>query len=68
MTLTVLGQVPIYPIVDALDEFPNTPKVRGAPPSRQKVLGICEGARRAAPSKHVPVRNEPVWILCPIYP
>jgi NACHT domain len=34
----VLGQVPIYLIIDALDECPNISKSIGVPQSRQKVL------------------------------
>jgi hypothetical protein len=33
-----LGQVPVYLIVDALDECPNTSKAPGVPSSRQRVL------------------------------
>jgi hypothetical protein len=36
------GQVPIYLIVDALDESPDTSKVVGALPSRQKVLEVVK--------------------------
>jgi hypothetical protein len=39
---TVLGQDPIYLIVDALDECPNVSKVLGVPPSRQKVLEVVK--------------------------
>jgi hypothetical protein len=38
-----LGQVPIYLIVDALDESPNTSKAIGVPSSRQKVLEAVKG-------------------------
>jgi hypothetical protein len=40
--LKVLGQDPIYLIVDALDECPNASKVLGVPPSRQKVLEVVK--------------------------
>ena len=36
------GQSPIYLIVDALDESPDTSKVLGASPSRQKVLDVVK--------------------------
>jgi hypothetical protein len=36
------GQSPIYLIVDALDECPDTSKVLGAPPSRQMVLDVVK--------------------------
>ena len=36
------GQSPIYLIVDALDESPDTSKELGAPPSRQMVLDIVK--------------------------
>ena len=36
------GQSPIYLIVDALDECPDTSRVLGAPPSRQKVLDVVK--------------------------
>jgi hypothetical protein len=36
--LAVLGRVPIYLVIDALDECPNISKSIGVPPSRQKVL------------------------------
>jgi hypothetical protein len=36
------GQLPIYLIVDALDESPDTSKVVGTLPSRQKVLEVVK--------------------------
>ncbi|KAI0255528.1 hypothetical protein BJV78DRAFT_681434 [Lactifluus subvellereus] len=36
------GQSPIYLIVDALDESPDTSKVLGAPPSRRMVLDVVK--------------------------
>jgi hypothetical protein len=36
------GQSPIYLIIDALDECPDTSKILGAPPSRQKVLDVVK--------------------------
>ena len=41
--LMIPGQVPIYLIVDAVDECPNTSKVLGAPRSRQRVLEVVKG-------------------------
>jgi hypothetical protein len=40
--LMTLEQVPIYLIVDAIDECPNVSKVIGVLPSRQKVLEIVK--------------------------
>jgi hypothetical protein len=37
-----LGQVPIYIIIDALDESPSTSKVLGAPSPRQRVLEVIK--------------------------
>ena len=37
-----LGQAPIYVIVDALDECPNTSKTPGSPRSRQEVLEVVK--------------------------
>jgi len=37
--LETSGRVPIYLIIDALDECPNTTKL---PPPREKVLGVIE--------------------------
>jgi len=41
--LMIPRQVPIYLIVDAVDEHPNTSKVLGAPRSRQRVLEVVKG-------------------------
>ncbi|KAH9957288.1 hypothetical protein BGW80DRAFT_1383030, partial [Lactifluus volemus] len=41
-TLRGLGQVPIYLIIDALDESPSTSKVLGVPSSRQRVLEVIK--------------------------
>ena len=38
--LTITGQVPIYLVIDALDECPND---TGIPPSRERVLGFVKG-------------------------
>jgi hypothetical protein len=37
--LTIAGQLPIYLVVDALDESPNT---RGVPSLRRKVLDLVK--------------------------
>jgi len=39
--LALEGQAPIYIVVDALDECPNS---SGLPTQRQEILEICEGA------------------------
>ena len=58
--LIILGQVPTYLIIDALDECPNTSKVIGAPRSRQKVLGfIKELADLRLPNLHLCVTSRP---------
>ena len=60
--LTVLGQVPIYLIIDALDECPNTSKVPGVPPSRQKVLEVVkELADLSIPNLHVCATSRPEY-------
>ena len=51
---TVPGQIPIYLIIDALDECPNTSKGIGAAPSRQKVLQLMkELVELRIPNLHV---------------
>jgi hypothetical protein len=56
--LTVSGQVPIYLIVDAVDECPNASKVLGVQPSRQKVLEILnELVELHLPNLHVCVTS-----------
>jgi hypothetical protein len=58
--LIILGQVPTYLIIDALDECPNTSKVIGAPRSRQKVLGfVKELADLRLPNLHLCVTSRP---------
>jgi hypothetical protein len=60
--LTVLGQVPIYLIIDALDECPNTSKVPGVPPPRQKVLEVVkELANLSIPNLHVCATSRPEY-------
>jgi hypothetical protein len=52
--LVVLGQAPIYVIVDALDECPNISKAIWVPRSRQKVLEfIKELFQLRLPSLHI---------------
>ncbi|KAH9962791.1 hypothetical protein BGW80DRAFT_1255534 [Lactifluus volemus] len=56
----VLGQVPIYLIIDALDECPNTSKSIGAPRSRQKVLEFLkELVELHLPNLHICVTSRP---------
>ncbi|KAH9962804.1 NACHT domain-containing protein [Lactifluus volemus] len=56
----VLGQVPIYLIIDALDECPNTSKSIGAPRSRQKVLEFLkEIVELHLPNLHICVTSRP---------
>jgi hypothetical protein len=58
--LIILGQVPTYLIIDALDECPNTSKAIGAPRSRQKVLGfVKELADLRLPNLHICVTSRP---------
>ena len=60
--LMVLGQVPVYLIVDALDECPNTSRVPGVPASRQKVLEVVkELANLSIPNLHVCVTSRPEY-------
>lgn len=54
------GQVPIYFVVDALDECPNTSKALGAPPSRQRAFeAIKELVELRLPNLHVCVTSRP---------
>jgi hypothetical protein len=58
--LIVLGQAPIYLIVDALDECPTTSKPLGAPLSRQEVLEVVKelvGLR--LPNLHICITSRP---------
>jgi NACHT domain len=58
--LIVLGQAPIYLIVDALDECPTTSKALGAPLSRQEVLEVLKelvGLR--LPNLHICITSRP---------
>jgi NACHT domain len=56
----VLGQVPIYLIIDALDECPNISKSIGAPRSRQKVLEFLnELVELHLPNLHICVTSRP---------
>jgi NACHT domain len=58
--LVALGQVPIYLIIDALDECPNTSKSIGAPRSRQKVLEFLkELVELHLPNLHMCVTSRP---------
>jgi hypothetical protein len=55
-----LGQAPIYLIVDALDECPNTSKVPGSPHSRQEVLEVLkELVNLRLPTLHICVTSLP---------
>jgi hypothetical protein len=56
--LTLPGQVPTYLIVDAVDECPNTSKVLGVSPSRQKVLEfVKELVELHLPNLHICVTS-----------
>ena len=55
-----LGQAPIYVVVDAVDECPNTSTVPGAPRSRREVLEtIKELVKLGIPSLHVCITSRP---------
>jgi hypothetical protein len=52
--LVVLGQVPIYLILDALDECPDISNSIGVPPSRQRVLEfVKELVELRLPNLHI---------------
>jgi hypothetical protein len=58
--LRSLGQAPIYVIVDALDECPNTSKAPGSPRSRQEVLEVVkELVNLRLPTLHICVTSRP---------
>jgi hypothetical protein len=51
------GQGPVYIIIDALDECPNT---SGTPSAREKVLGLVEGlVELNLPNVHLCVTSRP---------
>jgi hypothetical protein len=55
-----LGQAPIYIIVDAVDECPNTSKSPGAPRSRREVLEtIKELVELRLPNLHISFTSRP---------
>jgi hypothetical protein len=55
-----LGQAPIYVIVDAVDECPNTSKAPGAPRLRQEVLEtIKQLVNLGIPNLHVCITSRP---------
>ena len=52
--LSALGQVPIYLIIDALDECPDISRAIGVPPPRQKVLEfVKELVELRLPNLHI---------------
>jgi NACHT domain len=56
----VLGQVPTYVIIDALDECPNISRAIGVPPSRQKVLDLVkELIELHLPNVHICATSRP---------
>ena len=56
--LAVLGELPIYLIVDAVDECPNTSQELGAPRSRQEVLKVLkELIELRLPNLHISVTS-----------
>jgi NACHT domain len=56
----VLGQVPVYLIIDGLDECPNISKSIGVPRSRQKVLEFLKGlVELQLPNLYVCVTSRP---------
>jgi hypothetical protein len=58
--LVDLGQAPIYIIVDAIDECPNTSKAPGAPRSRREVLEtIKELVELRLPNLHICFTSRP---------
>jgi hypothetical protein len=58
--LTALSQVPIYLVIDAVDECPNIPKALGAPLSRQEVLDVVkELVKSRLPNLHVCITSRP---------
>jgi hypothetical protein len=58
--LLVLGQVPTYVIIDALDECPNISRAMGMPPSRQKVLDfVKELVELHLPNLHICATSRP---------
>jgi NACHT domain len=58
--LVDLGHAPIYIIVDAVDECPNTSKAPGAPRSRREVLDtIKELVKLHLPNLHICVTSRP---------
>jgi NACHT domain len=58
--LKVLGQAPIYIIIDAVDECPNAPKEPGSPLSRQEVLDVVkELVNLRLPNLHVCITSRP---------
>jgi hypothetical protein len=55
-----LGQAPIYVVVDAVDECPNTSRVPGAPRSRREVLEtIKELVKLRIPNLHICITSRP---------
>jgi hypothetical protein len=58
--LVVLGPAPIYIIVDAVDECPNTSKAPGAPRSRREVLETIKGlVKLHLPNLHICITSRP---------
>ena len=60
--LTVMGQVPIYIVVDALDECPND---SGIPSSREKVLDLVkELVELRHPNLRLCITSRPEFDIC----
>lgn len=60
----IVGQVPIYLIIDALDECPNT---TGVPSSREKVLGLVEEfVNLRHPNLRICVTSRPEFDICTV--
>ena len=58
--LAILGELPVYLIVDAVDECPNTSKGLGAPRSRQEVLKVLkELVQLCLPNLHICATSRP---------
>ena len=54
--LTITGQVPIYLVIDALDECPND---TGIPPSREKVLEFVKKLIKLHPNLRLCITSRP---------
>ena len=60
--LTVMGQVPIYIVVDALDECPND---SGIPSSREKVLDLVKDlVELRHPNLRLCITSRPEFDIC----